>query len=199
MAAGLAMAASPALAQTASLPPPAQGLARIALKTGKGVITLDLEAEKAPITTRNFLRYIDLRRLDGSTFYRAAKAEGAPEFGVIEGGLQGNPAKVFKPIAFESTIKTGLTHKDGTISMASAKPGDATCDFFIVCGNQPSFDATPDAPTSGFAAFGQVVDGLDLVHQILAMPTDLKTKIVAFRGEMLNPPVPIITARRVVA
>ncbi len=82
--------------------------------------------------------------------------------------------------------------------MASRTPGDATCDFFIVCGDQPTFDATPDAPMSGFAAFGRVIDGLDLVHEILAMPTDRPTKIPGFQGEMLNPPVPIITARRVV-
>jgi peptidyl-prolyl cis-trans isomerase A (cyclophilin A) len=189
---GLAMAAGPALAQADA------GLVRVALKTSKGVITVELNVGKAPITAGNFLRYVDTRRFDHSTIYRAAHAEGAPDVGVIEGGLRGDPAKVFRPIPHESTIKTGLSHTDGTISMASRAPGTATADFFICVGDQTAFDADPAAPTAhpGFAAFGRVVDGMDIVHAILALPTSKTAGPAAMRGQMLSPPVPILTARR---
>ncbi len=193
LACGLALAAAPALARADT------GLVRVALKITKGVITLDLDVGKAPITARNFLRYVDLRRFDRSIFYRASRAEGAPETGVIQGGLRGDPAKVLRPIAHESTIKTGLSHKDGTISMACRAPGTATADFFICVGDQTGLDADPAAPTTqpGFAAFGQVVEGMDVVRAIHASPTSKTAGGAAMRGEMLSPPVPILTARRV--
>lgn len=193
MAGGLAMAAGPALAQAGA------GLVRVALKTTKGVITIDLNVGKAPITARNFLHYVDTRRFDHSTFYRAAHTEGAPEIGLLQGGLRGDPAKVFKPIAHESTAKTGLTHKDGAVSMACRAPGTATADFFICVGDQQSLDADPTAtpPRPGFAVFGQVVDGMDVVRAIRELPTSKTAGGAAMRGEMLSPPVPILTARRV--
>jgi peptidyl-prolyl cis-trans isomerase A (cyclophilin A) len=174
------------------------GLVRVVLKTTKGAITVDLEAARAPITTRNFLRYVDLGRFDGSAFYRAARVAGAPQLGVVEGGLREDPAKLLRPIPHESTLMTGLSHKDGTISMARHAPGTATADFFICVGDQPSFDA--DAPThdaqGGYAAFGQVVEGMELVRAILAMPTSPYARIAEMKGQMLDPPVPILTARR---
>jgi peptidyl-prolyl cis-trans isomerase A (cyclophilin A) len=175
------------------------GLVRVEMKTGMGLITLDLNLAKAPITTRNFLRYVDARRFDASTFYRSAHAPGAPEIGVIEGGLRNNPAKIFKPIAHESTIVTGLSHIDGAISMASARPGTATADFFIVVGDQTSFDADPANPTAnaGFAAFGHVADGMDVVRAIHGAP--VSPHAGPMKGEMLTPPVPILTVRRVTA
>jgi peptidyl-prolyl cis-trans isomerase A (cyclophilin A) len=193
LASGLALAAGQALAQSDS------GLARVALKTIKGVIVLDLNVGKAPITAGNFLRYVDLRRFDGASFYRAMRIKGAPEFGVIQGGPR-NSVKRLKPIAHESTVKTGLSHKDGTISMGRRAPGTAAADFFICVGDQPSFDANPAAEgdNQGFAAFGQVVEGMDLVHAILALPTLPTAGVGVMRGEMLSPPVPILTARRVV-
>jgi len=164
------------------------------------VITLDLNTGKAPITAGNFLRYVDQRRFDGTSFYRALRvAASASDFGLIQGG-QRDPAKLFKPIAHESTQKTGLTHKDGTISMARNKPGSATADFFICVGDSSSFDAKPDGPGDnlGFAAFGQVVDGMDTVHIILNLPTSPTMGVGVMRGQMLSPTVPILTARRVV-
>ena len=194
LAGGLVLAAGPAWAQINT------GLTRVAMKTVKGVITLDLDVGQAPITARNFLRYVDLRRLDGSTFYRTSHADGGPEVGVIQGGLRGDPAKVFRPIAFESTIRTGLSHKDGTLSMAANAPGKATADFFICLGDQPYFDADPSDPTNkpGFAAFGQVVDGMDVVRAIHDLPTSSTAGGANMRGEMLSPPVTIRTVRRVV-
>jgi peptidyl-prolyl cis-trans isomerase A (cyclophilin A) len=192
LASGLAFMAGPALAAD-------EAVVRVALKTTRGVVTLDLEAAKAPITTRNFLRYVDMGRFDGSAFYRAARVAGAPRLGVVEGGLREDPAKLLRPIAHESTLMTGLSHKDGTISMARHAPGTATADFFICIGDQPTFDA--DIPThdaaGGYAAFGQVVDGMDLVREMLAMPTSPYARTAEMKGQMLDPPVPILTVRRV--
>jgi peptidyl-prolyl cis-trans isomerase A (cyclophilin A) len=193
LAGGLAMTCDGAFAQAQP------GLVRVALKTAKGVVTLDLEAAKAPITVRNFLRYVDMKLLDKSDFYRVSHAPNLPDHGLVEGGLRGAPGKVLKPIAHESTLKTGLTHKDGTISMARRAPGTATADFFIVMGDQPGFDADPAAEgdKNGFAAFGQVVDGMDVVRTIFNLPVSPTAGVGAMRGEMLKTPVAILTARRV--
>ena len=152
---------------------------------------------KAPITTKNFLRYVDARLLDGSSFYRVSHAPNAPRIGLIEGGLRGR--KVFKPIAHESTATTGLTHKDGTISMARLQPGSATADFFIVVGDHPGFDADPAAEgdNQGFAAFGRVVDGMDAVRAIFTQKVSPTAGAGVMKGEMLSPPAPIISVRRV--
>jgi peptidyl-prolyl cis-trans isomerase A (cyclophilin A) len=197
LGASLSLIALPAFAQTDT------GLVRVALKTSKGLITVDLDVGKAPITAKNFLRYVDARRYDGAKFYRASQVPTQPERGLIEGGLRSDPAKVFKPIAHESTLKTGLTHKDGTLSMARLKPGTAASEFFICIGDQPGYDADPGgALTSsgdalGFAAFGQVVEGMDVVQAIYTSPTSKTAGAGVMRGEMLSPPVPILSARRV--
>ena len=191
LASGLALAASPALAGDDD------GLVRVAMKTTKGVITLDLNRGKAPITANNFLRYVDARRLDVSTFYRATRTKGAETTGLIEGGLKNDPARIFKAIPHESTAKTGLKHKDGTISMARHAPGTANADFFICIADQPSLDADyPGGDGLGFAAFGQVVDGMDVVRAILAAPTSPTAGVGVMRGQMLSPVVEIISVRR---
>ena len=182
---------APAMAQ--------DGTVRVAVKTAKGVITLQLEAAKAPITVKNFLRYVDARLYDKSSFYRASHVSNAPDHGLVEGGLRGDPKKVLKPIAHESTAKTGLTHKDGTVSMARRNPGTATADFFIVVGDQPGFDADPSGAgdKDGFAAFGQVIDGMDVVHAIFDGKVSPTAGVGAMKGEMLSPPVTIVSIRRI--
>jgi peptidyl-prolyl cis-trans isomerase A (cyclophilin A) len=204
-----AAAAWPVLAQTppdaappapapAVLAPVGAGLVRVKVQTGQGLIVLDLEAEKASLTTANFLRYVDQKRYDHSTIYRALHAPGAPEYGLIQGGLRNDPAKLLKPVAHESTLKTGLSHKDGTISLARRAQGTATSDFFICIGEASYLDADPKAQgdNAGFAAFGQVVQGMDVVHKILALPTDPDAGGPEMKGEMLKPPVPVSTMRR---
>ena len=193
LGASLAMAAGGAFAQTDP------GLVRVTLKTSKGVITADINVGKAPITGRNFLRYVDSRRYDGAKFYRASHVPTQPERGLIEGGLKNDPAKVFRPIPHESTIKTGLSHKDGTLSMARLAPCTAQAEFFICIGDQPGYDADPSGPSDnlGFAAFGQVVDGMDVAHAIFEAPTSATAGKGVMRGEMLSPTVPILSARRV--
>jgi peptidyl-prolyl cis-trans isomerase A (cyclophilin A) len=193
LGAGLSLVAIPVFAQTDA------GLVRVTLNTAKGVITAEINVGKAPITSRNFLRYVDTRRYDGAKFYRASHVPTQPERGLIEGGFRGDPTRMFKPIAHESTIKTGLTHKDGTLSMARRAPGSAASDFFICIGDQPGYDAVPDGPgdNQGFAAFGQVVDGMDVVHAIFDAPTSRTAGAGVMRGEILSPPIPILSARRV--
>jgi len=194
IAAASALISSRALGQTA--PPPSRP--RVILTTSLGLITLELAADKAPISSANFLRYADHKRLDGTSFYRASKGGMDPPSGLIQGGPANDPARLYRPIAHESTTVTGLRHLDGTISLARLEPGTATCDFFICVGAQPYLDADPSAPGDnlGFAAFGQVVDGMDVVRKILLAPTSPTKGEGAMKGQMLEPPIPIITARR---
>ncbi len=185
-----ALTATSAMAQTG-------GQARVALETALGTITVELASDKAPITAGNFMRYVLTKRLDGAYFYRAMKNAGAPDTGLIQGGVQGNPLKVLPPIAHESTTATGLTHKDGVISLARYAPGTGTCEFFICIGDQPYLDANPSAPgdNQGFAAFGRVTDGMDVARKILASPVSPTAGEGAMKGQMLDPVVVITSAK----
>ncbi|WCM27120.1 peptidylprolyl isomerase [Sphingomonas sp. QA11] len=188
-----------ATAQTAVAPGPAipPATVRVVLTTSEGPITLELEKDRAPKTTANFLRYVDTKRFDGTTFYRAMKLQ--PELGLIQGGLRNDPRKLFPPVPHEPTTQTGLSNKDGAISMARDKPGSATADFFIAIGDLSSLDAKPDQPGDnlGFAAFGHVVEGMDVVRRIGTAPTSPTEGEGAMKGQMLAPTIRIITARRV--
>ncbi|WP_332771016.1 peptidylprolyl isomerase [Phenylobacterium sp.] len=197
-AAAVLLVAAPALAQTPVAPAPPAATVKVTLTTSEGPIVLELQREKAPITTANFLRYVDQKRYDGVTFYRASKTPNAPEFGLIQGGAQNDPARVLKPIAHEPTTKTGLSHTDGAISMGRFNPGSATSDFFIVVGDMTYMDANPALPGDnlGFAVFGKVVEGMDTVRKILAAPTSPTKGEGVMKGEILAKPVKIITARR---
>jgi len=207
-AALLWLCAMPVLAQTAvpPVPAPVQAQApaatpkpatvRVALQTSAGPIVLELEKERAPVTTANFLRYVDQKRFDGTSFYRATKvAEG---YGLIQGGVRNDPKRVLPPIAHEPTSRTGLSHVDGAISMARAAPGSATADFFITVGAMPSMDADPKQPGDnlGFAAFGRVIEGMEVVRRILDAPTSPTEGEGAMKGQMIAAPVQIIAARR---
>jgi peptidyl-prolyl cis-trans isomerase A (cyclophilin A) len=168
------------------------------METGAGTLVIQVYPDKAPITAGNFLRYVDGKLYDGATFYRATRVENAPEYGLVQGGLQNEPKKTLKPIAHEPTTQTGLTHKTGAISMGRHAPGTATSDFFICIGDFSYLDADPRLPGDnlGFAAFGEVVEGLDVAREILAMPTSPTAGEGAMRGQMLAKPIPILAARR---
>jgi peptidyl-prolyl cis-trans isomerase A (cyclophilin A) len=189
----VAMASAPALGQNLTARP------RVRLETAAGVIVLELAADRAPITTANFLRYVDDKRFDGASFYRAMKNAGAPDTGLVQGGLRNDPAKTLPPIAHESTSQTSLSHKDGVISMARYAPGSAASEFFICVGDQPYLDADPGAPGDnlGFAAFGQVTEGMEVARKILASPVSATLGEGAMKGQMLEPVVAITEARRV--
>ena len=195
LASGAALVAVPALA--------APGLVYVKLTTPDGAIVLALDRAKAPITVANFLRYTDTNRYDGATFYRASRPKGytADDYGSIQGGLQNDPAKLLKPIAHEPTTRTGLSHTDGAISMGRFAPGSATSDFFICVGDNTYLDANPKAKGDnlGYAAFGYVVEGMEVVRKILVKPVSPTAGVGAMKGQMLRRPVIIQSARRTMA
>ncbi|WP_340316065.1 peptidylprolyl isomerase [Rhizorhabdus argentea] len=195
----------PAVAQDVAPPPvaapaPKPATVKVSLLTSEGPILLELEKERAPITTGNFLRYVDAKRFDNMTFYRAVNVPNAPELGLVQGGVHYDPRKMFPTIAHEPTTKTGVLHGDGTISMARSAPGTAAGDFFITIGQMDYMNADPSAPgdNAGYAAFGHVVEGMDVVKRILAAPRSPTLGEGMMKGQMLAAPVKIISARRVV-
>jgi peptidyl-prolyl cis-trans isomerase A (cyclophilin A) len=210
----LGAAAFPLLAQEAAAPPatpapmpapaavPKPETVKVSLVTSEGPILLELEKERAPITTKNFLRYVDAKRFDNAVFYRAVGKVGVPgniDYGLAQGGVQYNPKKLFPPIAHEPTTKTGLSHTDGAISMARLAPGTASGDWFITIGPMTSMDANPAASGDnlGYAVFGHVISGLDVVKKIIAAPRSPTLGEGVMKGQMLSPPIKIISARRI--
>ncbi len=179
----------------ASLAAPGKPL--VVITTSHGAIVVELEAQKAPLTSANFLRYVDAGAYDDGVFFRASRDPGAPKQGTIVARPR---AKVlpFPPIRHESTTKTGLRHTTGTISLGRFAPGTATNNFFICASPEPYLDAHPGAPGDnlGYAAFGQVVRGMSVVRKILSLPTNGKSEYADQRGQWLSPPVPIRSARR---
>lgn len=145
----------------------------IVIETDMGSIQIELYPEKAPVTVANFLKYIDENRLDSATFYRTVTMDNQLDnnikIEVIQGGLYDDfHPQALPPIEHETTKETCILHKDGVISMARNEPGTATCEFFICVGDQPSLDygglRNPDG--QGFAAFGKVIGGMDIVNKI---------------------------------
>lgn len=191
----------PVSSEAPPAPPPAHALVRVQLVTAMGPIVLALEKERAPLTTANFLRYVDQKRLDGTTFYRALKLGGPPQWptdvGLVQGGVGQDGKKLLPPVAHEPTSETGLKHVHGSISMARLAPGSARGDFFITLGEIPSLDANPEGKgdNQGFAVFGHVEQGMDIIHKTLAAPRSPTLGEGAMRGQMLANPVRIISAR----
>ncbi len=157
----------------------AQGGPRVRIVTDAGSIVVVLEPTKAPGTVANFLRYVDQHRYDGGAFYRAVTLQNQlpatqqPQIEVIQGGIDLDTLKRMPPIAHETNDQSGIRHMDGVISMARSAPGSASSEFFIVIGEQPSLDfggkRNPDG--QGFAAFGHVIEGMDVVRRIQQMPS----------------------------
>ncbi len=186
-----AMLPLPAAVQTPSPAPaavaPQDDLVRVALETERGRIVLALDRGRAPATVANFLRYVDAKRLDGVGFYRAMPVGGGN--GLIQAGVR-DTRLLYPPVKHEPTAETGLKHGAGAVAMANAGPGTAQSDFFILAGPIPALDRD-------FAVFGRVVEGMDVVKAILASPVSPTKGAGSMRGQMLEPPVKIRTARRV--
>ena len=205
MVLAVALITGPTFAQTTDTPPaapqaPSLGrTVRVDLETAQGRIVLELYPDRAPVTVANFLRYVRGKRLDGVSFYRAVRTVGAMDTGFIQGGVQNDPKRVLPSIAHEPTTRTGLAHKDGTITMARGAPGSASGDFVIMVGPASYMDADPAAAGGGdnlgYAAFGQVVEGMEVVKKILVLPADGHARNPVMRGQILDPPVKIISAR----
>src|SRR5437762_2798272 len=181
-------------AATADEPAKKADPVRVVIRTEAGDIEVELDAARAPDTVANFLRYVDGKFYDGGRFHRTVTPGNQPgnkvKIEVIQGGI--NPTKEkeeFPPVKLERTRDTKLAHKDGTISMARDGPDTATSDFFICVGDQPELDfggrRNPDG--QGFAAFGRVVKGMDVVRKIQRSPAE---------GQTLKPPVKILSVVR---
>lgn len=169
------------------------GLVRVRIVTSEGPIVVALDPRRAPLTTANFLAYVDDGRLDGTRFYRASRRRAAPRFGFVQGGIDTDARRALDPVALEPTTRTGIRHLDATISMArNSREGSATGNFFITVGAIPDMDARGDY--AGYAAFGRVVAGMDTVRRILAKPTGGGSD--AMKGQMILDPVRLIAARR---
>ena len=174
---------------------------RVEMATAEGDVVIELYLDKAPVTAGNFLQLIDDGDLDGGSFYRVVNAgndRGTPKIDVIQGGL-GNDADGFDTIAHESTADTGILHTDGVISMARGAVGTASTEFFICIGDQPGLDhgEARNADGQGFAAFGKVVSGMDVVRRINGLPADAESYSEYTKGQILNEPVSIDRVRRV--
>jgi peptidyl-prolyl cis-trans isomerase A (cyclophilin A) len=167
---------------------------RVLIRTEKGDIEVELDADRAPATGVNILPDVDGKFYDGGRFHRTVTPDNQPKnkvkIEVIQAGIDPKRSKdEFPPIQLERTRDTKLSHKDGTISMARDGPDTATSDFFLCIGDQPELDfggkRNPDG--QGFAAFGRVVKGMDVVRAIQKAPAD---------GQALNPPVRILSVVR---
>jgi len=171
----------------------AQDLPRVIIRTEMGNIEAEVDTIHAPITSANFLRYVDLGFYQFGRFHRTVRADNQPndkvKIAVVQAGLDSLRVKDFPPIKLERTKVTGLKHKDGTLSMARDGPDTATSDFFICIGDQPALDfggkRNPDG--QGFAAFGRVVLGMDVVRKIQNAPA---------HGQKLQPAVAILGIAR---
>lgn len=169
----------------------------VTLATPVGEIVIALEVERAPQSAAQFLRYVDNGRFNRMTFYRALDL--GRGYGLLQGGTRGLRDITLLPIAHEPTSMTGLTHSDGAVSWARLAPGTAAGDFIIIIGGLTALDAQPaesGGDPDGFAVFGQVVAGMDVVRAILAMPTDPDAGEGVMRGQMLAAPLAILSARR---
>ena len=173
----------------------AQGIVRIRIVTSEGEFLAALDSARAPVTVANFMRYVDGGFYRDATFYRTVRADNQPRdsvrIRVIQGGRRKDPALAsFPPIQLERTTVTGLTHRDGTLSMARSGPNSATDAFFICIDDQPALDfgGHRNLDGQGFAAFGQVTRGMDIVRRINAAPAE---------AQNLTPPIQIIRIDRI--
>ena len=200
-AALFAVLAGPAFAQSVRAAPaattpaaPKEDLVPVAIDTSLGRIVVALDRGRAPVTTANFLHYVDTHRFDGETFYRAMHSGTS---NLIQGGVRSDARKLYPPIAHEPTSQTGIHNVTGAISMANAGPGTTRADFFILLSDVPGFDANgPGGDANGFAAFGHVIEGMDVVKKIFESPVSPDKGVGPMKGQMLEPQIKISKAAR---
>ena len=166
---------------------------RVLIDTELGEIEVEVDVAKAPGTAANFLRYVDEKFYDGGQFHRTVTMQNQPnndvKIEVIQASInEARKDEQFDPIPLERTTKTGLLHEDGVISMARDEPDSATASFFFCIGDQPELDFSgarnPDG--QGFAAFGRITRGMDVVQKIQMSPRE---------EQRLTPPVRIRSVR----
>jgi peptidyl-prolyl cis-trans isomerase A (cyclophilin A) len=194
-----ALAAAPVFAQEPAQADDEEGLVRVRMTTQYGEILIGAQTAKAPVTAANFLRYVDANRYDGAQFYRALKSDTAFAWGLIQGGISGTQHRPFDPIAHEPTTQTGLKHTAGSLSYARNAPGSATSEFFICVGDMTALDADPAASGDnlGYAVFGRVLEGMDVVRLIQQLPTSAEAEVAAMANQMLVNRVTVSETERV--
>jgi len=187
------LSASPALAQNVAplAVAPKDDIVRVRIDTSAGPIVVALDRGRAPLSVANFLAYIDGKKLDGESFYRAMPYG---DGGLIQGGITSDARKLRKPVAHEPTSTTGLKNVAGALVMARDEPGSARSDFFILTTDIIALDASTADP--GFAVFGRVTEGMDVVKAIFAAPRSATKGAGVMKGQMLDPPVKILKATR---
>src|SRR5215510_4884111 len=175
-------------------------LPQVVFETELGNITMEIDVVKAPITGENFLKYVDGKFYDGGTINRAVRPDNTVrkdvEIQVIQFQIdRARTREQFPPIRMESTKETGLSHVDGALSMARSGPDTATASFSIPIGDQPemNFGGKRNADGQGFAVFGRVIAGMDVVKKIQGAHTGMTG---AYRTETLDPPIKILKAYR---
>jgi len=152
-----------------------EGKTIILIETTKGDITAELYPDKAPLTVAAFLKNIKEGIYNNSSFYRVVKSDPLPNdhnTGIIQGGVYGS-GKEYDKIPHESTKVSGLSHTTGILSMARLEAGTASTEFFICIGDQSPLDygRRGTADSLGMAAFGKVIDGMDVVRKIQNEPS----------------------------
>jgi len=171
---------------------------KLLMETDKGNIKIQLDSKRAPVTCENFMKYVDEKKYEGAVFYRVVRLDNQPDkkvkIEVIQGGVKDDTTKNLPPIFHETTKITNLKHLDGTLSMARNGPGTASSEFFICINKQPELDfggkRNPDG--QGFAAFGQVISGMDVVRKIQVGDTGSGNA-----SQTLKEPVKIIRISRI--
>lgn len=195
-------------------PRPAQAeerSARVVFETPRGEIEVALLPERAPVSVAQFLRYVDGGHYDGAAFYRATRTASGAAFDIVQGGLRRLPMLTgaageaeeeppFPPIPHETTDETGLPNERGVLAYARRDPGTANSEFFFNLGPNRVLDSGVDTPGRdgfGYATFGRVTRGLEVLDAIQQSATDAPTEVEVVRGQILNDPVPILRIRRV--
>lgn len=168
----------------------------VRLQTTRGTIDIEVYPDRAPLSAGQFLQCVRLGHYDGGTFWRAVRADndrGCPPIEVVQAAVaEGSTPLV--PLAHEPTSLTGLRHRDGTVSLARAEPGTATAAAFFIClGDQPALDegGLRNRDGLGFAAFGRVLQGMEVVRAIIQGTTLADAPVEYVRGQVLATPVRI--------
>lgn len=177
-------------------PQAAPATSTVILQTSAGEVHIALDNARAPQTARNFLAYVDSGQFNGITFYRAMQSRSDGSEGLVQAGPRGNLRNPLPPVVHESTVSTGLSHVDGAVSMARGRiPGSARAEFFIIVGGLAGYDGVPGGDP-GYAVFGRVSKGMNVVRRILRMPTVKDANNPDMQGQMLANPVTIVKATR---
>ncbi len=189
---------------------PPETTVSVVFETAFGAIEVALYPERAPLSTAQFLRYVDGGHYEGAAFYRATHTAAGDAHDVVQGGLRSLPmstgdqeeapeAPPFPPIPHETTHDTGIRNERGTLAYARGEPGTANSEFFFNVGDNFVLDTDAGDPTRdgyGYATFGRVIRGMEVLEAIHALPTDAPSEVELVRGQILNDPVAIHAVRR---